>query len=53
MNTPEPCDRCVYLEWNVMMEDDPEYEGECSEGETMGNTFCPLFTKKGAKDEDH
>jgi hypothetical protein len=43
MNTPEPCDKCFNLYWDVMQEDDPSYSAECKLGLLMGNMDCEEF----------
>lgn len=43
MNTPFPCNLCVHLYYDCMVEDDPDYMAECKLGRDLGDTMCTKF----------
>ena len=43
MNTPKPCDKCIYLYYDVMAKDDPSYMAECKLVLPMGLRHCSEF----------
>ena len=45
MNTPEPCCKCEWCDWNVLTEEDPTEEAWCNQRLTMGNEKCLKFKK--------
>ena len=43
MNTPEPCDKCKWCDWDCMVEDDPDESAWCNKRRPMGNLNCVEF----------
>lgn len=43
MNSPSPCNKCRFLYYDCMYEDDPTYEAECHFEYEMGNPDCQKF----------
>lgn len=48
MNTPEPCDTCKWLTWNVMHEDDLKCTAEC----ILGHALEPCEDYKNWEEKD-
>ena len=44
MNTPEPCDKCKYLYYNVLFMNNPaDASQECKLEHELGNPLCKHF----------
>jgi len=42
-NTPEPCSSCGNLYYNVLQEDNPAYDSECTKHMKMGKKNCKSY----------